>query len=165
MLTLTILYKWGKTGAPMHICNHGLAERRKYGTSVADGVEKCNSCGLPTEIPKTSEEFRALVDALRPPERTLEWRRSRNRLTVDALAAVAGKYSQALDGEGFSTFSLVGTDSWEGYASLSIRAMMLETLTDLAELMEQMNLRLEALDERLARLEYSVVHDSSNATE
>lgn len=138
-------------GGTMQICNHGLVERRKIGTTATDGVEKCNSCGLPTEIPKNSAEFAALLEALLPQERTPEWRRSRNRRTVEALREVSGKYAQALDGEGFSAISIIGTDSWEGYASLSIRAMTLETLTDLSEAVATLNLRLESLEASLTR--------------
>lgn len=66
-----------------------------------------------------------------------EWRRARNRNMINNLRQRAGKYDDALSGLRFANFSLIGTDDWEDYASLSIRGMLLESTTDMEERLER----------------------------
>jgi len=65
---------------------------------------------------------------------------------TDALRGMSKKYRLALEGDRYGTFSVLGTDSWQEYASATLQAMLLETMTDLAE-------QSDARDERLARIE------------
>lgn len=60
-------------------------------------------------------------------------RRKRNRDTVTSLKDKGGKWRKALSGQGLASFSLVGTQDWEDYASASMIAMLLDTVTDLEE--------------------------------
>jgi len=48
------------------------------------------------------------------------------------------KYHDSLNGLRWAKFSVIGTGDWEDYASLSIRAMQLETLTDLERRVENL---------------------------
>ena len=64
--------------------------------------------------------------------------RERNLRMTELLRSVAPKYYDSLNGLRWATFSVVGTSDWEDYASLSIRAMQLETLTDLERRVENL---------------------------
>lgn len=68
--------------------------------------------------------------------RVPKWRRARNRKMIDVLRRQGGKYDDALTGRRFASFSLIGTNDWEDYASLSIRGMLLESTTDIEERLE-----------------------------
>jgi hypothetical protein len=56
---------------------------------------------------------------------------------IDDLRRRGGKYDDALNGRRFASFSLIGTEDWEDYASLSIRGMLLESATDIEERLER----------------------------
>jgi hypothetical protein len=64
---------------------------------------------------------------------------------IDALKE-SRKYRLALSGERLASFSIIGTDDWEDYASLAFDAMALETTLDI-------DTRLERLTDTVARLE------------
>lgn len=72
---------------------------------------------------------------------------------IDALTERAAKYRKALAGERLAVFSIMGTEDWEDFASLSFLAMQVETITDLdrrVENLEQTMLRIESHLERIA---------------
>lgn len=72
-------------------------------------------------------------------------RRARTYAMVDALAE-ARKYRIALEGDRLAYFSIIGTESWEDYASLSFAAMRTETLVDI-------DIRLDSLTEMMTRVD------------
>lgn len=75
--------------------------------------------------------------------------RDRNRAILGAIVEAQPKYAKPLAGEGFATFSLVGTRDWEDYASLAVRLMQLESLSALDERMERLEARLATILEHL----------------
>ena len=83
-------------------------------------------------------------------ERTPEWRRSRNMRMTDALRGMGKKYSNVLGGERYNLFSLIGTNDWEDYASLTVSAMTLESISDLDERVEKIEALLTEIRDLLA---------------
>ena len=72
---------------------------------------------------------------------------------IDALTERGAKYRKDLAGERLAVFSIIGTEDWEDFASLSFLAMQVETITDLdrrVENLEQTMLRIESHLERIA---------------
>lgn len=52
---------------------------------------------------------------------------------VSDLQDKGEKYPRAINGQGWASFSIIGTEDWKDYASLSLAAMQTETLSDLGE--------------------------------
>ncbi len=135
----------------MNICQCGLIKQSKAGVSVVDGVEICNNCQLPTTIAGAVTLAASAPATHTPPVDTPEWRRWRNEVAVNALRGNSGKFAKALNGEGLVSVSVMGTDSWAEFVSLSVQAMQLETLTDIARTLEALHARVAALEEALER--------------
>jgi hypothetical protein len=71
---------------------------------------------------------------------------SQNLEVVEALLShLAGtkKYKRAISGGEFAAFSIIGTNDWEDYASLSIDALQLLTLAQINENLEAIRKKLE----------------------
>jgi hypothetical protein len=68
---------------------------------------------------------------------------------IDYLANTSKKYRRALSGEDFAMFSLIGTEDWEDYASLSFTAMQTEAIVDLEARLEQLVEVVERMDQKL----------------
>ena len=61
------------------------------------------------------------------------------------LTSLAGakKYRRAIFDSEFATFSIIGTEDWEDYASLSIDALQLLTLAQINENLEAIRKQLD----------------------
>lgn len=71
---------------------------------------------------------------------------SQNLEVVESLLShLAGtkKYKRAISGGEFAAFSIIGTNDWEDYASLSIDALQLLTLAQINENLEAIRATLE----------------------
>ena len=68
---------------------------------------------------------------------------------IDSLANTSKKYRRALSGEDFAMFSLIGTEDWEDYASLSFTAMQTEAIVDLEARLERLVEVVERMDKNL----------------
>jgi hypothetical protein len=77
--------------------------------------------------------------------------RSRSYRMIDALKEMR-KYRLALSGERLATFSIIGTEDWEDYASLAFDAMALEATLDIDTRLETMELTLTKLERHMARV-------------
>ncbi len=124
------------------VCDCGLPDIQEDKT--------CGKCG--NLIPDT----RIAKLTAKPPENTqkldvgIENRdASENRkiaeLLINQLAGTK-KYSRAIRGGDFATFSLVGTEDWEDYASLSFQALTLLALTNIDKNLEEIKIILKNHD-------------------
>ena len=93
--------------------------------------------------------------------------RGRNRKMIKMLAERAKKYDLALTGDRWAYGSILGTESWEDYASLSTRAMQLETTTNIDERLERIELHMERSEWLLEKILQSLregQHATARAT-
>ena len=63
-----------------------------------------------------------------------------NRKIAEMLVnqlALTKKYNKAIRGGDFASFSIIGTEDWEDYASLSFQAVTLLTLTNIDKNLEE----------------------------
>jgi hypothetical protein len=71
---------------------------------------------------------------------------SQNLEVVESLLshlAATKKYKRAISGGEFAAFSIIGTNDWEDYASLSIDALQLLTLAQINENLEAIRKKIE----------------------
>ena len=66
-------------------------------------------------------------------------------MLVNQLASTK-KYNRAIKSGDFATFSFIGTKDWEDYASLSVQALTLLTLTNIDKNLEEINAKLSQKD-------------------
>ena len=121
-------------------------------STTIESIFLCNACNmiaseLQEPIPQVELEPESPVSE-QPQARNIPISNrtaSQNLEVVEALLShLAGtkKYKRAISGGEFAAFSIIGTNDWEDYASLSIDALQLLTLA-------QINENLEAIREKL----------------
>ncbi len=122
-------------------------------STTIEAVFLCNSCNMiaselqiPISVVEPEQES-ALSE--QPQARNIPISNrtaSQNLEVVEALLShLAGtkKYKRAISGGEFAAFSIIGTNDWEDYASLSIDALQLLTLAQINENLEAIRKRLE----------------------
>lgn len=117
-----------------------------------EGIYLCNFCDLKssalTQVSEEPEKNDELTEEQVPQKQDvpIENRTAAQNLeVVESLInnlANTKKYRRAISGGEFAQFSLIGTNDWEDYASLSIKALELLTLA-------QINLNLESIRKSL----------------
>ncbi len=118
----------------------------------------CPKCGLmadPGSVRKRQPQTRGKTngpDQKDYLERSAGWRRERNRKMASNLRLSGGKWGAALEGQRFASFSLLGTESWEDYASAAMIAMQLETISDLGQSVESIEQRIIGIHDLLAEI-------------
>jgi hypothetical protein len=115
--------------------------------TMSDGTEYCAKCNLPTELStlrldsKTIEEL-AAAEAEALAKLAITGRSAKhNREIAESLIgelAKEKKYAKAIKNGNFATFSIMGTNDWEDYASLSIAALNLLAITRIDENLEKL---------------------------
>lgn len=119
-----------------------------------EGIFLCNFCDskageLIENIPEVENEPRTTIeeDVSKRDVPVFDRSAAQNLEVVENLIANLSntkKYKKAISSGEFAQFSIIGTNDWEDYASLSISALQLLT-------MAQINARLELLTEHLER--------------
>ena len=127
------------------ICYCGLLNQEIK--TMSDGTEFCAKCNLPTTLPtsgldsKTSEEL-AAAESEALAKLTITGRSAKhNREIAESLVselAAGKKYAKAIKKGNFASFSIIGTNDWEDYASLSIAALNLLAITRIDENLEKL---------------------------
>jgi len=129
----------------VQICNCGLVRQRVFRTS--SGVDACSRCNLPINFSTeafSQEELDEVIaaEAEQLAKLSIQGRSAKhNREIAESLVnQLAGgkKYARALKKGQFATFSFIGTEDWEDYASLSIRALQLLAVTRIDENLEKL---------------------------
>jgi hypothetical protein len=108
------------------------------------GLMGCLTCNkqidyetnTPTEAELSAAEEEKL-QRLRIKGRSAKHNREIAESLVDELAA-GRKYAKALKKGNFAAFSIIGTNDWEDYASLSISALQLLAVTRIDENLEKL---------------------------
>ena len=98
----------------------------------------CGKCGnsIPeARITKLTTEPTPKFD-VRIEDRDAAGNRKIAEMLVNQLA-LTKKYNRAIRGGDFASFSIIGTDDWEDYASLSLQALTLLTLTNIDKNLEE----------------------------
>lgn len=122
-------------------------------STTIESVFLCNACNmiaseLQEPIPQVELEPESPVSE-QPQARNIPISNrtaSQNLEVVEALLShLAGtkKYKRAISGGEFAAFSIIGTNDWEDYASLSIDALQLLTLAQINESLEAIRKKLE----------------------
>jgi hypothetical protein len=122
-------------------------------STTIESIFLCNACNmiafeLQEPIPQFEPEPESPVSE-QPQARNIPISNrtaSQNLEVVEALLShLAGtkKYKRAISGGEFAAFSIIGTNDWEDYASLSIDALQLLTLAQINENLEGIRKKLE----------------------
>lgn len=118
-----------------------------------ENVFLCNSCNL---IAAELQEVTSVIET-EPEAPVVEQSQvrnipisnrtaSQNLEVVESLLshlAATKKYKRAISGGEFAAFSIIGTNDWEDYASLSIDALQLLTLAQINENLEAIRKKIE----------------------
>jgi hypothetical protein len=99
--------------------------------------ESCAKCGnvIPEERITLLTEGLPQKFQLKIENRDANENRKIAEMLVEKLSETK-KYGRAIKGGDFASFSLVGTKDWEDYASLSLQAVTLLTLTNIDKNLE-----------------------------
>jgi hypothetical protein len=121
-------------------------------------IETNNSCGRcqkaisPERVKQiTDADAKAVKDAEDEEEATIDVgvnnrSATENRKVIEALInnlTYAKKYRKAIKGGQFATFTLMGTNDWEDYASLTLQSLQLLTLANIDDNLEKIRILLE----------------------
>jgi hypothetical protein len=145
-------YRDLKEIAPCKCDQTVLASSGSRRTSL-ENIFLCNSCNLiATELKEMISEVETEPESQVPEQPQVRnipisnRTASQNLEVVESLLShLAGtkKYKRAISGGEFAAFSIIGTNDWEDYASLSFDALQLLTLAQINENLEAIRKQLE----------------------
>ena len=120
------------------ICDCGLPDIQddktcgKCSNSIPDErIAKLTKAALRQQDAEPAPEFNVRIE-----NRDAAENRKIAEMLVNQLAGTK-KYRRAIRGGDFASFSIIGTDDWEDYASLSLQALTLLTLTNIDKNLEE----------------------------
>jgi uncharacterized Zn finger protein (UPF0148 family) len=130
------------------ICNCGLV-KQKPSIDSKTGLKICTICNHPLEIQLNEEQIQRSqeLEQERLAKLSVFGRSAtHNREIIEQLInelAKSRKYAKAIKEGDFTTFSFVGTNDWEDYASLSLQALNLLAIARIDENLEKIRILLE----------------------